>query len=433
MPDDTAHGFRHALTRPGVGSFTSAGALARLPVAMVALAIVLLVSNETGSYAYAGTLSAAFAITAAFASIATSRLADRIGQATVLRLLALSHSALLVAFTFSVTLAAPRVVQIVTVIAAGATSPAIGSYVRARWSHVSHGSADTLRVGFAWESILDELIFTIGPIITTTVAFGVGFPAPLILAAVFVFIGSVWLLLSRSTQPPKSSSDAPHDSFWVVVRSPGLPPIIVAALGLGVLFGSLDVSAVAFTQSRGAGELAGVVLACFAAASMVGGIAYGMRAWPGRLHRHTQLAAMLLALVTSGLWFVGSNAWLIVVASAAGACVAPTLIGIFSLTQRMVSPRNLTEGLTWTNSGLAAGFAFGSALAGVLVDSIGPRGGLALCFFGAVMTTVVLLARGRTLASQASGPQAPAPVAAWNDDPLPGPHPGPHPGTHPGP
>jgi len=422
-------GYRYALAQPGVVAFTATGALARLPVAMVALALVLLVSETTGSYAFAGALSAAFAVTAALASIITSRWADRFGQVIVLRILAVLHSLLLVLATLTIIRSAPDLLQVAVVIAAGATSPAIGSYVRARWSHASHinGQSALLRVGFAWESILDELIFTVGPLITTALAFGVGFPVPLVIAAAAVLVGAMGLSLSKASTPPPALREGKRTSVLAVVRTRGLWVLITSALGLGTLFGALDVGAVAFTGARGSGSTAGVLLACFAAASMIGGIAYGARAWPGRLHRHTQVAAALLALVCAGFWFTDTNAGAILVASAAGALVAPTLIGVFSLTQRLVSPANLTEGLTWTNSGLAAGFAFGSALAGIGVDAFGSRAGLALCFGGAFLSSLMLFAGDRSIRSSAQAPiesAAPAAPMSWNDDLLPGPHPG---------
>ncbi len=102
MTGDRAHGFRYALRQPGAVTFTSAGLLARLPVAMIALATVLLVSNVSGSYGYAGLLSALFAVTAALVSIVTSRWADSVGQTIVLRVLGVLHSGLIVAFTASI-------------------------------------------------------------------------------------------------------------------------------------------------------------------------------------------------------------------------------------------------------------------------------------------------------------------------------------------
>jgi MFS family permease len=93
----------------------------------------------------------------------------------------------------------------------------------------------------------------------------------------------------------------------------------------------------------------------------------------------------------------------------------------------LVPARNVTEGLTWTNSGLATGFALGSAVAGILVDAYGPRFGLgtglvgALCAAAAVLIRAAAIGRNVDLLPQ-TPPQSP-PAPAWNDDPVPGPHP----------
>ena len=303
MTGDSAHGFRHALRQPGAAAFTSAGLLARLPVAMIALATILLVSNVSDSYGYAGLLSALFAITAALVSIGTSRWTDSVGQTLVLRVLGVLHSGLLVAFTASIVSEAAVALQILLIVAAGATSPAIGSYVRARWAALP-GNASIARAGFAWESILDEVIFTIGPLLTTYVAFTYGLATPLWIAAGCVAAGSIWLSVTRRTAPPVVPSPSGSRSLTRVLRSPGLRPAVVSALGLGVLFSSLDVGVVAFTAEQGSGEFAGIALACFAAASMVGGILYGIRQWPGSVLTHTQMAAAAAAAVMLVVPFV---------------------------------------------------------------------------------------------------------------------------------
>lgn len=428
MRSEPSSGYRQALTQPGVRTFTSTGFIARLPVAMNALAIVLLVSNTTGSYAYAGVLSALLAVTAGLVSILTSRLADRIGQTIVVRILALAHSSLLVVFTISILAGFPRFLQVLLVVAAGASTPAIGSYVRARWTHTSK-DASMLRVGFAWESILDELIFTIGPILTTALAFSVGFASPLFLASALVLLGSLALAASKSTEPPAHGGPVESSSLWAILRMPGLTSLVVAAIGLGVVFGTVDVGVVAFTAERGSGSLAGFVLATFAVTSMVGGISYGSRDWPGPVRWHTRIAAAALAVVTVGFPLATNNAMVFVVAALAGFSVAPALIGIFTLASRLVPRRHLTEGLTWTNSGLAVGFALGSSATGIVVDAYGARAGLVLTVLGAVAALASLsnkvLARADT--PEPSGlfgesGQLAEPVNTWNDDPLPGPH-----------
>jgi len=422
---DGATGFRLALSTPGVRTFTSAGLVARLPVAMIALATVLLVSNQTGSYAYAGLLSALFALTAALVSIGTSRWADAVGQTRVLRALAVAHSSLLALFTAAVVLGWPPAAQILLVMAAGATSPAIGSFVRARWAALQHGP-ETARIGFAWEGILDEVIFTIGPLVTTFVAFSYGFATPLWIAAALVGIGSLWLSFARRTTPPVHTLSEHSMSLTSVLTTSGLRPVVISALGLGTLFGSLDVGVVAFTADQNTGTFAGIVLAAFAATSMVGGILYGVRSWPGSVVQQTQVAAAALVLVMFAMPFVPNNVTLTIVAAMAGFCVAPTLIGLFTLASALVPPRHVTEGLTWTNSGLAAGFATGSALGGVLIDSLGTRFGLALGLVGAILAASAVWSSSRTLAS-AYRPshlsESAVDAVPLNDDLVPGPHP----------
>ncbi len=426
MSGDSAQGFRHALRQPGAVTFTSAGLLARLPVAVIALATVLLVSNVSGSYGYAGLLSALFAITAALVSIGTSRWADSAGQTRVLRILAVLHSGLIVSFTASIVFEAAVPLQLLLVVAAGATSPAIGSYVRARWAALP-GDASIARAGFAWESILDEVIFTIGPLLTTYVAFTYGLATPLWIAAACVAVGSLWLSVARRTAPPVVPSPGGSRSLTRVLRSPGLRPVVLSGLGLGVLFGSLDVGVVAFTAEQGSGEFAGIALACFAAASMVGGILYGIRQWPGSVLTHAQIAAAATAGVMLFVPLVPDNTTLAIAAATAGFCIAPTLIGLFTLTRGLVPTRNVTEGLTWTNSGLATGFALGSAVAGILVDAYGPRFGLATGLAGALCAATAVLVRAAEIRRNVDLlPQTPpqsAPAPAWNDDPVPGPHP----------
>jgi MFS family permease len=160
---------------------------------------------------------------------------------------------------------------------------------------------------------------------------------------------------------------------------------------------------------------------------MVGGILYGIRQWPGSVLMHAQIAAAATAGVMLFVPLVPDNTTLAIAAAAAGFCIAPTLIGLFTLTRGLVPARNVTEGLTWTNSGLATGFALGSAVAGILVDAYGPRFGLGTGLVGALCAAAAVLVRAATIGRNVdllpqTPPQSP-PAPAWNDDPVPGPHP----------
>ncbi len=72
---------------PATVLFSLTGLVARLPISMVGLGIVLLAEHETGSYAFAGAVSATALIANAVFAVVQGRLLDRLGQARVLPLL----------------------------------------------------------------------------------------------------------------------------------------------------------------------------------------------------------------------------------------------------------------------------------------------------------------------------------------------------------
>ena len=87
-----------------------AAVLARLPIAMAPLGLVLLVRAERGSYSLAGIVAGAFAVGIAFGSPLWGRALDRYGQPRVVLLSALSSAALLVAVTLLTASSAPDAV-----------------------------------------------------------------------------------------------------------------------------------------------------------------------------------------------------------------------------------------------------------------------------------------------------------------------------------
>ncbi len=77
--------YRRVLAHPGALLFSATGLVARLPIAMIGLGIVLLVSEATGSYAVAGSVSAAFLLANALVAIVAGRLVDSPGWANTRR------------------------------------------------------------------------------------------------------------------------------------------------------------------------------------------------------------------------------------------------------------------------------------------------------------------------------------------------------------
>jgi len=413
--------YREALALPGAFRFSSAGLVARLPNSIETLGIVLFVSNQTGSYARAGALSAAYQVAVAACAPLTSRLADRRGQTVVLATLCVANAVLIVSLVGLVLAEAPLVATFAAAALAGATQPAVGAMVRARWAKLAPDIV-TLRTAFALESILDEAVFTVGPLLTAVLAFQVGLPAPLVVAAVLVLVGGLTLASQRATAP--AALPPRHDHERGVLGYPALFIVVGAGLGIGGVFGTYEVAAVAFAQTSGHSNMTGVILGLWAFGSLLGGLFYGSRHWPGTLPRQTLVLTGVLAVALTPALFVGSVWALAVAALVAGVMVAPALIAAFALTERLVPTRLLTESLTWATSGLGVGFAAGTASAGVVVDRYGSTQAFALAVASAV-AAVALLALGQRYLLRSVRDDGPLPPAvARVDDPVPGPTPG---------
>jgi predicted MFS family arabinose efflux permease len=414
--------YRQSLALPGAKAFSSSAFVARLPIAMTVLGIVLLISEATGSYALAGALAAVFQVGVAVGSLISSRLVDQLGQRRLLPWIAAANGLAIVAFVAAVEADIPLVLQFVAVLVAGSTQPAVGSMVRARWAKAAQ-TTEQLRGAFALESIVDELIFTVGPLLTAFLAFNIGLPVPLITAAVLTVAGSAALAVQRRTEPAPSGRHhaEPRRS---ALRAPGMVYMAVAAMGVGGVFGSYEVTVVAFSENSGRAGAAGVVLGLWAIGSMIGGLYFGSRRWPASLPKQVMLLTGLLTVVLIPAILVRSLPVLAISTFIAGAAVAPALIAVFSLTERLVPVRQLTEGLTWATSGMSIGFSAGTALAGIIIDAAGTSWAFCLPVASAAIACAVATAGQPVLRRAAAGSTLPPPAMTWVDEPVPGPRPG---------
>lgn len=415
--------YQVALGLPGARSFTFAAFIARLPLAMVGLGIVLYVSNNTGSYGYAGFLQAAFAVTSAVAALISSRIADQYGQRAILIPLPIVYSASLVMFVGAVTYDYARWIQVFLIVIAGATFPSFGSFVRTRWVYATREIPELLRSAFAWESILDELVFTVGPLLAASLAFGIALPAPILLGAFLSLAGALYFATLKSSEPPAHGPRL-KTSRKSAIAHRGLPALVFTMVGVGVLFGSFDVAVVAFTAAAGSPSSAGLVLAVWALGSMVGGILFGSRHLSVSLPKQVLITSTTMTFIALPIPFITGIPLLTVVAFFSGFAIAPTLISSFSLSERLVPSSLLTEGLTWANSGLAGGFALGASVGGLLVDQRGIGVAFTLGVAGAALSMIMSLISLRSWSLASAGRDLPPPGLALNPDPLPGPTPG---------
>ena len=361
--------YRLILQLPGTLLFSASGMVARLPMSMVSLGIVILVSTATGSYGLAGSVSAAYLVANGAFAIVQGRLLDRLGQSRVLPVAVTVFGVALSLLMWSVQAGWPVALSYLLAAVSGASLPSVGSCVRARWSYVLN-SRDKIQTAFALEAVVDESVFMLGPILVTVLATQWHPVAGLTAALVAGVAGTFFFASQRATEPPA------HPRQESTGRRPRMPWATVAPLALvcgalGTLFGAAEVTTVAFAAELGSKGYAGPLLALWALGSLIAGLVTGAVHWRrGADHRvRWGSAAMMMAMLPLAL--IGSVQLMGGALFVAGFAIAPTLIATMSLTEKTVPHARLTEGMAIMHTGIVAGVAPGATVAGVVIDAYG--------------------------------------------------------------
>jgi MFS family permease len=380
---------------PGSVAFSFAGWLARVPMPIIGLGAVLLVEGETGSYALAGAVAGTLALVGSLISPQWARAMDRRGQGVVLRVAFTGYLVFGVAFVVAVVLGTPQWTWFVLAGLTGACGPNIGSIVRARWADAL--DADARQTAFAFESVVDEVVFVVGPPLVTLLATLINPPVGFLTGLVIGFAGAMWLAGLRATEPPVHPLEAGGPRRASVVLHPTVLTVAVVYLAVGAVFGAMDVVVVAFAEAEGAPAMAGVALAAYAGGSLVAGLVYGVSRLPGTLAARFVGCAVFFAVAAQLLFAVGSLPVLIGVGFVAGLAIAPVLVSGMSLVESRMPRSALTEALTWVVTGLTLGVTAGSAVAGAAVDAWGAEAAFAVPAASAALAGVLALAGARFL------------------------------------
>ncbi|CAM5683365.1 ABC transporter permease OS=Streptomyces glaucescens OX=1907 GN=SGLAU_14545 PE=4 SV=1 [Streptomyces glaucescens] len=137
------------------------------------------------------------------------------------------------------------------------------------------------------------------------------------------------------------------------LRIPGVRVLIVAFLGIGSVFGSIQVSLAAFTESIGEPGLNGVLYGIFTAGNMLSGIVCGAIAWKAAPQQRLVVGYTALALAAAGLWAAHSVLVLAALGLLVGMCIAPALITGYTLVEDLVPAGARTEAFTWLTGAVA--------------------------------------------------------------------------------
>jgi MFS family permease len=353
-----------------------ASIIGRLSLGMTGLALLLLVRDTTGSYASAGLVAAAYALAFGVFGPSRARAADRSGPVRALLLTAAVHPLALIAL---VALAASEVstwALVPPAILGGATVPPHGPVMRALWGSLLDGPQRV--TAYSLESVVVELCFVLGPLLTALLAATVDPGAAVLAASALALVGALWMAAT-----PAVRAVVPHEtatgSRFGPLASPAVRALLLTVAGIGAGFGAIEVSLPAYVEGQGARPAAaGILLAIWSVGSIVGGLVYGglhLKA-PHRRQLPVLVAALavgtVLPLLATGAVGMGLALFVYGLAIAPFSACNSVLLG-------EAAPRGTTtEAFAWNSSMIFGGAAFGSALAGVLVERSGPYAGLAV-------------------------------------------------------
>lgn len=383
-------GYGQLLRTRGAWTFLLPGFAARQPFAMLTLSIVLLVRHTTGSYGAAGAAAAVTGVSMALFAPYSGRLADRYGQRAVLIPGVLVHALSGLALTALALAHAPLWALFAAAVPTGASVPQIGPMVRARWGARLQGSP-LMATAAAFESVTDELTFVVGPLLATALCTTVDPAAGLVTEAALTLLGGLLFAARRGTQPPVSEGGHARVRQASALRVAGVRVLIVTFLGIGSVFGGMQVSLAAFSESIGEPGLNGVLYGTFAAGNMLSGVVCGAIAWKAAPQRRLVVGYTALALTASVLWTAHSALPLAGLGLLVGMCIAPALITGYTLVDDLVAAGARTEAFTWLTGAVALGQAAAVTVAGQLEDRLWDGAGFLVPLGGTVLALATLL------------------------------------------
>lgn len=361
--------YSRVLSVPGFGILIAAVAITRLPFAINGLATILFLSAETGSFATAGLAAGALALGAGIGAPLAGRMIDRRG-AVMLIPLATGHAVAILSLWALGEAGAPTAALVGCAVAAGVCFPPSGSVLRSRWPEMMKGDPALLRGAFAFDSVMIEVSFVGGPLITAVLVALVAPEAALALSSVLVVAGTtlfVWKLPHARRVIPLED----RVGGFGPLRAPAIRAVALSTIPFGFCIGTVEVALPAFSDAAGSAALAGVLLALWSLASGIGGLAFGARPPRHELLDTFLVVTLAFPFLCLPLVLASSPIAMAILVLAAGAPIAPLIATRNQLVADLAPAGTGIEAFSWLMTSLIVGISLGTAIAGVVTEVSG--------------------------------------------------------------
>jgi MFS family permease len=389
--------YRELFGKQYAASLLAWSIVARLPVGMAGLALVLLVRGTGSGYDKAGFVAAAYAIAVAIGAPYGGRQVDRRGALRVLRRRMVLFPALFGLVAVLGEIEAPVAAIAVAAAAAGLTVAPVSSVMRSIWPSVA--GADGAKTAYALDAALQEVIFVGGPLLVAILA--AIDPVVAVAGAAVISAAGTYAFLRLPPVRDAGPAEQRHSSRFGALSSVGVRTLALLCLGLGLGFGAVEIAVPAFAEVEGNRALAGVALAGFSAGSLVGGLVAGLRPSSDERRRIIIGTAVLAGLMTLPL-AASSIGTLALFLFIAGLPIAPVVAAVYGQIGRVAAAGSVAEAFSWFGTSVSVGIAGGSVAGGWLIDSHGWR--------AAVLVGIVCLGIGSLLTALRRGTLAPPEV-----------------------
>ena len=359
----------------------SAQLVARIPNGMLSLAYLLHIERITHSYGAAGLVLAATSIGQAIAGPLTSRWMGVWGMRRVL-VLTMIVCATAVG-TIALAPALPLPLYMVLGLIGGLSTPPIQPAVRTIYPTMVNSRQ--LTPLFSLDASAQEVIWVVGPVITTLIATQVSTVLAILVALTFLLGGGIWFISSPElgrVRIPRSKRN-----LGVVLAKPAV--LLATVTGFLLIGACAAIEAGVVSTFGNHSPESGIVLAIFSIGSLIGGLSFGhlpIGPWAMARRIFVVFVGMALAAISLNFW------WLAVTLLIAGIGIAPALAVMFAIVSSSVRFSETAEAYGWVGTGQLIGAALGSALAGFLIDRFHAPGAFwvaaALAALGFIIPTI---------------------------------------------
>lgn len=394
---------------PGAAALLGSSIVARLPLAMFSIALLVHAQRLTGSFAVAGLVSGAYGIASAAVAPLWGGLVDRYGQSRVLVTGATAVVVVLLANGLSPA-GTPAFVLIALGAGAGLCTPPLAACVRTLLP-VLVADAGQLPKLFALESTVLEVTFVAGPPLALGLA-SLGSPGLALIVSGLVMLAGTLTFVAQPASRRWRPQQRIRRGRGGAMRSAGIRTLAMILLGTGTAFGATEVGVTAAAHALGRTAAAGPLLGLWGLGSLLGGIVATHLAGRSGSGRHLTLLLTALSLAHGALILTtGSVVAIGVTITLAGATIAPTVSSVYARVDACAPAGTHTEAYSWTLTASLVGAALGSAAAGAIAQSSGAAAAFVVALLGGGIAVTAALRRAHTLGSDAAGRQHAQPIA----------------------